>query len=270
MHYKIYIDKLWLMDFGMNTYLLLLVRKTYGLKSRLARVFFSAASNAVIFVLLLILPGLRLWERLLLQAVPANLLLLQAAFSFRTKEMVVKSYICMSGYGLLFGGTLFFLSFYLPVEKGELTSGKVLLAGGMTALAVYGYLYYRKKSGKNGGFYAVKLDFYGETLSCRGFADSGNSLYEPYGKRPVAVLEKQAAGELLERVPQEKHYLVPYHSIGKKHGLLPAVELPVMEVDSGEHKETFHKVVVALAEGKLSGNQEYQLILHPEFVRQEE
>lgn len=270
MHYKIYIDKLWLTDFVMNTYLLLLVRQTYGLRSKLSKVFFSAAINGAIFVILLLLPGVPFWVKLLFQAVPVNLLLLQTAFSFQTKEMVVKSYICMNGYGLLFGGMLFALSVYPAGKKLGTTVFGVLLSGGATALFVSAYLYYKRKTGKKSGLYTVTLDFYGEQFVCRGFADSGNSLCEPYGGRPVAVLEKKAAEKFLERVPAEKHYFIPFHSIGKKHGLLAAIELPAMEVTDGEHREVFRKVVVALAEDKLSAAQDYQMILHPQFVRQEE
>lgn len=113
----------------------------------------------------------------------------------------------------------------------------------------------------------VKLDFYGETLCCRGLADSGNSLYEPYGERPVSILEKKKAGKLAGRVPQEKYYLVPYHSIGKKHGLLTAVELPKMEVEEGGQKRVFFKTVVALSDEVVTEKGNYQMILHPDFVR---
>lgn len=269
MHYEVYIDKLWLTDFMINTYLLLLVRRTFGLRSRLVKLFLSAAVNAAIFVFLLLLPAIHIWIKLLLQILPVNLLLLQAAFSFRTKEMVVKSYVCMNGYGLLLGGMLFFLSAYLPEGEDSINLFTILLGTGMTTLSVLIYLHYRRSKEERRGIYRVMLDFYGETFFCKGFADSGNGLYEPYGKRPVSVLQKQAVEGFLYRVPPEKHYLIPYHSIGKSHGLLSAVELPLMEVDSGERKAVFHRVVVALAEERLSEREDYQLILHPEFVEQE-
>lgn len=116
----------------------------------------------------------------------------------------------------------------------------------------------------------MKLDFYGEICVCRALVDSGNSLYEPYGGRPVSVLEKQAAGELLSRVPPEKHYLVPYHSIGKEHGLLAAVEIPQIQVEEGEERIVLKRAVVALSEENIAQKGNYQMILHPEHVRQEE
>ena len=104
MRYTIYIDRVWLMDFVITTYLLLLVRKTYRLKSGIIRLFISAAASAVAFVLLLLLPGIWWPVKLFVQAVCMEPLLLKAAFSFRAKEMVVKSYICMSSYALFMGG----------------------------------------------------------------------------------------------------------------------------------------------------------------------
>lgn len=268
MHYIIYIDKVWLMDFVVSTYLLLLVRKACGLKSSLVRLVLCAAAGAAVFVLLLLLPGIGLPVKLFLQAVCVEYLVLKAAFSFRTKEMVVRSYICMSGYGLLLGGFLCFVSGYLPGGGLNVSLWGTLAAATVAAGFVWLYLHLRKR--KKQALYTVKLDFYGETFVCRGLADSGNSLYEPYGHRPVSVLEKQAAELLLGRVPSEKHYLVPFHSIGKKHGLLAAVELPKIEVEEGEERAVFQKAVVALAEEKLTEKGNYQMILHPEHVRQEE
>ena len=270
MHYIIYIDKIWLLDFATGTYLLFLTGQTFDLKRNPARLLISAAAGAAAFVILLITPGIGFFAKLLIQIVCINPLLLKAAFSFRTKEMVVKAYACMNGYGLLLGGILACLCGYLPGMQGDLTLWKTLLVSTASVMLVSLYLYIRKKAGKNRAFYSVKLDFYGETLQCRGFADSGNSLYEPYKKRPVSVLEKQAAGNLADRVPPEKRYLVPYHSIGKRRGLLAAAELPRMEVDDGEEKRVFHKVVVAFSEEALTKRREYQVILHPEFVRLEE
>lgn len=267
-HYIIYVDRVWLMDFVISTYLLLLVRKTYGLKSSTVRLIVSAAAGASVFVLLLLLPGIGLVFKLFLQAVCVELLLLKAAFSLRTKEMVVRLYVCMNGYGLLSGGMICFMAGYLPGMRGELSMWKVLFASTVTAGLVSLYLHFRRRGRTQ--FYTVKLDFYGETLVCRGFADSGNSLYEPYGRRPVSILTAEEAAPFLERVPPEKHFLVPFHSIGKKHGLLHAVELPGMEVEDGEERRAFRKVVVALSEEAVTEKGNYQIILHPKFVRQEE
>lgn len=268
MHYVIYIDRVWLMDFVISTYLLLLVRKAYGLKSSLLRLMFCAAAGAAVFVLLLLLPGIGLPVKLFLQAVCAEYLVLKAAFSFRTKEMVVRSYICMSGCGLLLGGFLDFVSGYLPDAGVSVSFWGTLFTATVAAGIVWLCLHFRKKRTRD--FYTVKLDFYGETFSCRGLADSGNSLYEPYGNRPVSVLEKQAVEALLGRVPAEKQYLVPFHSIGKTHGLLAAVEVPQIEVERGEERTVFRKAVVALSEEKVTGKGNYQMILHPEHVGQEE
>ena len=267
MHYVIYIDRVWLMAFAISTYLLFLVRTAYGLRSSMVRLLISAAAGASAFVLILLLPGIGFWPKVFLQAVCGNLLLLKAAFSFRTKEMVVKSYICMNGYGLFMGGVLCFLSGILPDRGKALTLGKVVFAGFMATVLVILYLYIRKTGKKNKGIYTVKLDFYGEEFCCSGFADSGNSLKEPYTGRPVSILEKRAAKNLIGRVPKEKHYLIPFHSIGKKYGLLAAVELPHMEVDDGEEKREFQKVVIAVSDQELTKKGNYQVILHPKFVR---
>ena len=266
MHYIIYIDKVWLMDFVTGTYLLFLVKQTYGLQCSPVRMILSSAVSASVFVLLLLLPGMGMVFKVLFQAVFVNLFLLKAAFSFRTKEMVVKSYICMSSYALFMGGLVCCLTVYLPGGLRGMTCGKVIaLSTAATGLASW-YLHIRNRGRDRRKLYTVKLDFYGETLHCRGFADSGNSLYEPYGRRPVSILERRVAEKLVERVPQEKRYLVPFHSIGKKSGLLEAVELTEMEVEEQGQRKVFRKVVVAFSDEELSHKGNYQVILHPDFV----
>lgn len=268
MHYTIYIDRVWLMDFVISTYLLLLVRKTYRLKSGIIRLLASAAASAVAFVLLLLLPGIGWPVKLFVQAVCMEPLLLKAAFSFRTKEMVVKSYVCMSSYGLLIGGFTCALCGWLSGMQITPDMWKVLLIASAGAGLVSLYLHFQKRRMRE--FYTVKLDFYGETLICRGLVDTGNRLYEPYAGRPVSILAKQAAEELWKRVPPEKRYLIPFHSIGKKHGLLQAAELPGMEVEDGEQRWVFRKAVVAMSEEVLTQEGNYQMILHPKFVKWEE
>lgn len=268
MHYVIYIDKVWLMDFVVSTYLLLLVRKAYRLKSSLIRLVICAAAGAAVSVLLLLIPGIGLSFKLFLQAVCVECLVLKAAFSFRTKEMVVRSYICMSGCGLLLGGFLSFVSGYLPGRGITVSLWGTLLTATVAAGIVWLCLHFRRE--KKRKFYTVKLDFYGETYVCRGLVDSGNSLYEPYGNRPVSVLEKQAVEAFLARVPPEKRYFVPFHSIGKEHGLLEAAELPMIEVEEDRERVAHPKAVVGFSEEKLTKKGNYQMILHPEHVRWEE
>lgn len=265
MHYTIYVDRVWLTDFVVSTYLLLLVRKTYGLRAGLFRLAACAAVGALTFVLLLLLPGVPFPAKLFLQAVCLESLLLKAAFSFRTKEMAVRSYICLNGYGLFLGGTICFVCGYLPGMEENLRMGDVLLTVTVAAGALYLYLHLRE--GQRRRFYTVELDFYGEVLVCRGFADSGNSLYEPYGGRPVSVMARETAGALLARVPPEKRYLVPFHSIGKEGGLLEAAELPRMEVAAGEERYVFEKAVVAFCEEAVTKKGNYQVILHPEHAK---
>ncbi len=269
-HYIIYIDRVWLMEFVTSTYLLFLTGQAFGIKRNTVRLLAGAAAGAAVFVILLILPGVGMMPGVLLQVLCINPLLLKAAFSFRTKEAVVKAYACMNGMGLLLGGAVLGVSGYLPGMRENTGTGKVLVVITAVTALVSLYLHIRKKGGKDRERCQVKLDFYGEVLSCTGFVDSGNSLYEPYRKRPVCILEKQAAGDLVGRVPPEKFFLIPFHSIGKKHGLLAAVELPLMEVEDQEVKRTFRKAVVALSDEVMTGKGDYQVILHPEFMREQD
>lgn len=264
MHYTIYVDRVWLVDFVISTYLLLLVKKSCRLKAGLFRLAACAAVGALLFVLLLLLPHVPFPVKLFVQAVCLEFLLLKAAFSFRTKERMVRSYICMNGYGLFLGGAVCFAGGFLPGTGEGLRTGKVLLTATAATGLMMLYLEFRER--RKRVLYTVKLDFYGEVYTARGLADSGNSLYEPYGGRPVSIVGKEAVRAFLERVPPEKHCLVPFHSIGKEHGLLEAAELPLLTVEEGEEKYFFPKAVVGLSEEPVTKKGNYQVILHPEHA----
>ena len=60
-------------------------------------------------------------------------------------------------------------------------------------------------------------------------------------------------------------FLVPYHAVGTESGLLTAIRIDRMElVAEDESRTVIMRPLFGLYQGKLSSNDEYQLILHAE------
>ena len=102
------------------------------------------------------------------------------------------------------------------------------------------------------------------------FLDTGNCLYEPATRKPVSIGEGEALRPLFPEGEEELEgfLLIPYRSIGGE-GFLKGRLLPEMAAlleDGEEVPFPGGPFLVALKEGKLSGDGSYQLILHGDFA----
>ena len=104
-------------------------------------------------------------------------------------------------------------------------------------------------------------------IKTRGFLDTGNLLKDPIVNRPVHVIkaelleEELAEGNLLVR-------LIPYHSLGKEHGLLETVTLEGMYILQGEVSVYLEKPVFGIAREKLFQSDGYSVILNGTCIEQ--
>ncbi|MDE7325583.1 MAG: sigma-E processing peptidase SpoIIGA, partial [Lachnospiraceae bacterium] len=102
---------------------------------------------------------------------------------------------------------------------------------------------------------------------CRGFLDTGNGLYEPFGKKPVLLLVspkyKAVLEEFLAKSPEKTRY-IPYRAIGHSDGMLLGAELKELVILRGQ--EEIHLTGIPAAYTEISGRGDaYQVILHPDF-----
>ena len=267
MHYEIYVDQLILLDFIMNTYLLYLVKITLETHVNLKKIIRYSFGNAVLFAGIMLLARIPFFIKIFLQVFICNGLLVNRLFIELTPELRRKAYILMHGYGLLLGGSILMFHRILDAVTGiqrELWIEMVFLATAYFAVLRRYLINERCQKRIRQYTFHVKLDLYGKTYQCIGLYDSGNSLYEPCTGRPVVLIERRCIENYLERVPKEKKYVIPYHSIGKSKGLLEAIEIPVMLVQIKKEQYVYEKVVVALSTQYISKH--YQMILHPMFV----
>jgi stage II sporulation protein GA (sporulation sigma-E factor processing peptidase) len=60
--------------------------------------------------------------------------------------------------------------------------------------------------------------------------------------------------------------MIPYHSIGKKRGMLPAIVMSRIVIWNGEEQICTEKVLIAVSINRLSRQNEYQVILHRDIM----
>ena len=89
----------------------------------------------------------------------------------------------------------------------------------------------------------------------------------PVHGRPVCVLDEETAKKL--GISTEKAVrLIPYHSIGRAHGLLRAVTVSELYLRKDGQEKKIADVTVAVGPGRLSRSGGYQMILHPALLEE--
>lgn len=133
----------------------------------------------------------------------------------------------------------------------------------------------------------VSLYYEGKSITGMALIDTGNQLKDWLTNHPVTVVQEDFINHLLGEnikkqiegyrtaewgkeeaflVTKEKLKYIPYHSLGNEKGMLVGMYLDRMTLFiKGKKKEIKHPLI-GIYSGTLSENQEYQIILHREFI----
>lgn len=117
---------------------------------------------------------------------------------------------------------------------------------------------YRKKQKKS---CRVSFPYENKMVRCKAIVDSGNFLQDPYGHRPVCVIEKTCIPTAL----QEKNLLfVPYKTVGTPSGLMPVIKVGPVLLETPLQQNVVPEMLLGIS-GQPIGNKEYQMLLHRSF-----
>lgn len=299
MRYEVFADRVFFLHFGMNFLLLVLTAKLGGFRAAWKRLAVAAAAGSVFFV------GVLLWPMGSFLAVRAAKAALMAAgtlaalyFAFgmdgrkslkkgrKAVENVVRTtaeaaaFYAASACSL--AGALAAISGIgdkMLQKDGRSLSGGISHAGTNSALHIFAsalaaaaggvWLIEKMRKRQKDPFWHAELKEGDKSVSVTALLDSGNSLFDPVSKSPVCIAER----EVLERLGlldrPEKFRLIPYHSIGKQHGLLRAAVLEEMYLQKGGQKQKKVRVLLAASDQPLSKSGRYQLLLHPALLEEE-
>lgn len=250
MRYELYVDSLFLLNFIMNLYLLLLVDRSTLRIAAFGRLAAGAAVGAACF--LLPFWGRGHWLVRLLPAVAAGTAgMLCITFPVRSLRMFLKLLERLVLYSFGMGGVMLFLVRLLPGIRTFLLGVPGLL--GMGLLSYLLFRRFRKDDMYQGDSLCEAVLWKdGRKMSVTALVDSGNSLIEPISGKPVCIIGK-AVYDRLWTGEADGFRAIPYHSIGRKRGILPGYLLPGLSlvVDGMEHR--FADVYVAVSSEEISG-----------------
>lgn len=250
MQYEVYADLLFLQYFGLNMILLGCLNRRFSHTATWGRILLGAGLGAFCDALgvLQIVPGIL--ARIL--SFIGNLCMLLAVFpgAFRNaaasllKEVLVDSFYIGGGFlALRQVLTLLGLPRLLCVFL-------VLLGGVFLLFAPFG-------SDRRGDCYRVILKHQGKAVEVLGFVDTGNTLTEPISGKPVAILEADLLEQLLDG-NEEGFRIIPYHSIGKAHGILKGYCIEELQIRTDGGSKRISQIYLAAAPEGISLSEKYK------------
>lgn len=257
-YFEVYLDSLFILQLIMNLLLLSLVNCMMKQRVSKRRLFYGALGAASLSVILLLLPVtvfLSMSIGMFLNAV------LMGVITFRINQWTIflKFLEKLSVGTLLLGGLSLLILKVLPKGTDTLMGLTIVLTVMGLSFLLVKRLFRRKEN------HCCRVTLYGtEELELEALIDTGNALREPISGKPVAVLDKKIFDRLFPNY-REGFRVVPYQSIGKAHGIMPAYLLNCIKVETEDGCWECREIYVGISEEVLSNS--YKMILNPKIFQ---
>lgn len=266
--YEINIDNLFLINFVMNLYFYSLAAKALRRTATRIKVTGVSFAGALLFCLLLFIPGIPAFIKRFIGPLIISMSMTAIIFKIRQVNEILRYTGYMFASAFLLGGIMKFLFSSVPFLYDKQESIWYILGIGMISYQIISWWITQTKKRKGTFIYNVKLFGYGNNITVKALADSGNSLREPVSGKPVSVIESDVLERLEGVQTPEKFKVIPYRSIGKDNGIMEGYEIPEIIIEDDRGKIRWQKVIVGISKNKVSANGKYQMILHPDLYNE--
>ncbi len=274
MYFEVYADSVFILQFVLNCYVLVLVNNMLRQKVRLRRILLGAFCGTIFSFVPFLLP-FKLFISVLISIIMSVLWLVVFVFQTSSKEHFLK---VLEKLGistiLLGGGLLVCLRIFLKGWYTDISMLDILLLGGVVCCVLIVLIRKNRKP-----YNTCRVTLFGETkepdisqtlldrgVSIEALIDTGNSLIEPISGKPVAVLDKAVFEQVYGERKPSVFRVIPYHSVGKKAGVLPGYRLERIIVETEENTKEYKEVFIGVGEEVLSQGSTYKMILNPRML----
>lgn len=303
MYLEIYIDILFLINFCMNIFLLIIVKRVLKRQSTWYRLIISAALGAVLLCFIAVFPRLNIIIKIGLMYIISTSLMVIIAFKYKNIRKTVKEVLMLFIVTFFIGGILNSIYYYTDVGFyfQELMNGRLYgnintrfyVSAIISLFLVVKFVipnFLRNKE-KVQNLYEVEITYKHSKLQGTGLYDTGNELSDPFSRKPVILANYCFVEEILDESLREyikayynietkdfkiktdntieyadKIKFIPFHSVGKKSGILIGIICDEVMINLDDEKKAHENVIVAIYDGKLSTKDDYQIILHKELL----
>lgn len=264
---KIYLDIFFLINMGMN-FVILLIESFFCRRTvRVRRLFASSVAGASLACVILVLGVHRILPLMVLFYLAASILLIRLAFGKTTPGALVRNVVMFYVAAFAVAGLLVQLQ---NVFHQPLTGIRMLTVMSLILLALRWLMpRIQRRQEKLGRYYRVKLRYDGGQIEGNALLDTGNCLYDPISRQPVMLGDAMFVKRLWKKEDRPVMRVIPFHSVGKKAGLLQAFQAEALEIMTGGDWTRIDKPWVAVCDKYVSVDGEYEVILHPDMLIKE-
>ncbi|MCF6137021.1 sigma-E processing peptidase SpoIIGA [Pseudalkalibacillus berkeleyi] len=295
----IYLDVIWLLNFSIDFMLLWLTSVILKRKITFVRLMIGAFFGSL-YVLMLFLESSLVYHPIV--KFIYSVFIIYCTFGYKRFGSFVQGLFMFYFASFITGGGIFGIHFFLQTEaeimNGVLTTQSTGMGDPVSwlfvILMVPVMLYFTKR--RVGDIEIRKLRYDQimnfelriETtiLKGQGLLDSGNQLHEPISKTPVMILDLtvfkndlpeevishatslENIGEVVDEENPwiDRMKIIPYRAVGSNHQFLMGVKADHMAIWSEGVKYETKNVIVGLSFTNVSGEGDYQAILHPKML----
>lgn len=259
MYFEVYLDSLFIVQFIMNLLLLCLVKSM--MKRRVSnRRMICGAFCAALFSVMFLLLQIPAFKGMSIGMVFSTVIMGVVTFRINRWSVFLRFVEKMSICTLLLGGMTLFILKFMPQGTDMCMGVSVVLIVGFISFLLLKRMFQRKEK------HCCKVTLYGkEEVVIEALVDTGSSLLEPISGKPVAVLDK-ALYDTLFPDRRDGFRVIPYRSIGKKHGIMPAYLLDIIKIETEDGCMECREVYVGLSEEILTEYNSYKMILNPRIL----
>lgn len=260
MYYELYVDVFFMVNFTMDAILLILLKKALVCTAGYGRIMAGAALGAALTCIAVIsLQGMPVLRFVVFHGV-INVVMMKAGLGIKWGRELFRGWVLLYIESFLLGGVFQFFHQYL--RRGSLFFVLAVVSYYLAAGIWKVILFFSEKGNR---YCEVEIFFEDKKDRLRALIDTGNTLRDPVSNDPVSVIDKASAKELTEGKEPERFRYIPYHSIGKKEGVMPAFRLDKIQIIRDGNKMNVEYPLVAVSEEEL-GSENYQMIINPDIL----
>ena len=260
--YELYIDVFFLINFLMDYLLLLTVRQVLKWESTQLKVILSAGIGALLSSILLFLNIPEEVKQIILHF-GGSFIMIKIAFSFTGKQLI-RGWSIFYFTGILMGGVFLFISQQVGKNITTISLFTGIAAGTYfltRKILDYAGMYIGKLRRK----YTITLVIGTEKIKFKALLDTGNMLIDSITGEKVHIISIKAIKKFTKGCSVMRY--IPYQTVQGENKVMPLIKGECMYIH-GKKEQLIENPYFAISECMDFGNGDYQIILHPDCIRE--
>lgn len=243
----------------MDYMVLLISRKILKCTATHGNICLGSLTGSLLTCIVIIIPVPYTFIKLIMFHLVVNTIMIKIGLKIKDKRTFLKAFITLYISSFLLGGVLEYLQQYVRI--GSLFFGAAI-GSYYVVSGIWWFIVHLQRI--NQCRYQVTLYVNGTAHVLEALLDTGNSLQDELTGKPVCIIDRETAKNVLNNSNILHMRYIPYHTIGESTGMMPIFKLDKMCI----HKETtcwIKEPLIGVSEQCVSTEKEYQMILNPDI-----